>query len=493
YYLAQQAGGLTDAQFEDNAFQSNRERNWFQVKWLLYNVKLSHKFSEKTNFTFNAFGLNSERNALGYRGNFRLPQSNPVLDSDEFFNGQYDFRDLILGSYNNYGFETRLLSRYNMFNNESTFLIGAKYYNASNTESQGAGSRGINPDFNLVETNDYISSDFELPNENIALFGETILKFSEKFSVTPGFRFEYIKTQSNGEYTRINRDAAGNPIASNTFTDNRINDRNLFLLGIGASYKPNTSIEFYGNISQNYRSVTFSDIRTVNPSFLVDENISDERGQTIDIGVRGKWSKYLNYDLSAFGLFYNDRIGVILENEGPDKGDRLRTNIGDALIFGIESLVEWNVLSTFDIDDSNYKLTVFNNLSLITSEYTSTISRFGVEGNDVEFVPQVNLKNGLKFGYKNLLANVQFSYLSEQFSDASNAVEPDESGTRGKIPAYSILDVSLSYSFKSLKLETGINNLLDETYFTRRATGYPGPGIIPSAPRNWYVTLQVKI
>ena len=42
------------------------------------------------------------------------------------------------------------------------------------------------------------------------------------------------------------------------------------------------------------------------------------------------------------------------------------------------------------------------------------------------------------------------------------------------------------------KLEAGVNNLLNEKYFTRRATGYPGPGIIPSSPRNWYLTLQMK-
>ena len=55
------------------------------------------------------------------------------------------------------------------------------------------------------------------------------------------------------------------------------------------------------------------------------------------------------------------------------------------------------------------------------------------------------------------------------------------------------MDVALSYTYKRFKLETGINNVLDETYFTRRATGYPGPGIIPSAPRNFYATLQIKL
>jgi Fe(3+) dicitrate transport protein len=44
-----------------------------------------------------------------------------------------------------------------------------------------------------------------------------------------------------------------------------------------------------------------------------------------------------------------------------------------------------------------------------------------------------------------------------------------------------------------LKVETGINNILDKRYFTRRATGYPGPGIIPSVPRSVYLTVQLKI
>ena len=37
-----------------------------------------------------------------------------------------------------------------------------------------------------------------------------------------------------------------------------------------------------------------------------------------------------------------------------------------------------------------------------------------------------------------------------------------------------------------------INNVLDEYYFTNRATGYPGPGIIPSPTRNFYVTFEYK-
>ena len=43
-----------------------------------------------------------------------------------------------------------------------------------------------------------------------------------------------------------------------------------------------------------------------------------------------------------------------------------------------------------------------------------------------------------------------------------------------------------------ITFEIGVNNLLNEIYFTRRATGYPGPGIIPSPNRNFYLTTQIK-
>jgi Fe(3+) dicitrate transport protein len=128
----------------------------------------------------------------------------------------------------------------------------------------------------------------------------------------------------------------------------------------------------------------------------------------------------------------------------------------------------------------------------LSSEYTRSQEN-GVEGNKVEFIPEFNFKTGIKLGYKNFLASVQYSYLSEQFTDATNAVDGNLSGVIGVIPSYDIVDFSTSYTYKRFKLEAGINNVLDNAYFTRRATGYPGPGIIPSPDRNYYMTLEIKI
>jgi Fe(3+) dicitrate transport protein len=477
-YLAQQGGGLNDRLFEEDPYQSIRARNWFEVDWLLYNLKLSHEISELTHFTFNLFGLNAKRSAVGFRSN-RADQ----IDA----NGE---RDLIVSDFNNIGFEARLLSEYKFLNKDATFLIGTKFYNAENQEEQGPGSDGSDADFSF-RNEEFPGYPFQyqsdLPNTNLALFGENIFYITDKLSITPGFRFEYIKTGSDAVFTRFNFDGAGNVIDEEIREEDLSLERSFILLGTGLSYKSNSSLEFYGNISENYRSVTFSDINVGNPAFNVDEGITDEKGFTSDLGVRGNVQNILSYDANLFLLSYQDRIGLITGERG---ATLRRTNIGDAIIYGFESLFDFNFKKIFSLNN-DYSLNYFVNFSYITSEYTNSIES-GVEGRSVEFVPDVNLKTGIRFAYKNLSSSLQYSYLGEQFTDATNAPTGDVTGVLGPIPAYDILDLSLAYRYKNFKLETGVNNLLDETYFTRRATGYPGPGIIPSAPRNFYATLEIK-
>ena len=135
--------------------------------------------------------------------------------------------------------------------------------------------------------------EFTFPNRNLAFFGENIFNLTGRFSITPGFRFEYINTQSEGTYKNIFLDRAGNVLESKTLPDNRNLERSFVLLGMGSSYDFNGGIEVYANFSQNYRSVTFNDIRVINPVFQVDPNITDEEGFTADIGLRGRWRKLL--------------------------------------------------------------------------------------------------------------------------------------------------------------------------------------------------------
>ena len=122
--------------------------------------------------------------------------------------------------------------------------------------------------------------------------------------------------------------------------------------------------------------------------------------------------------------------------------------------------------------------------------YTTTQSVYN--GKFVEYVPANIFRAGLTYDCGKFGFTWQYSYTGDQFSDASNAVS-SPSGIYGIVPAYGVMDLSANYEWKRVGLMAGVNNLANTKYFTRRAEGYPGPGIIPADPRNVYVTLQVRL
>lgn len=493
-YLAQQAGGLTDLQFYQDPYQSNRTRNWFAVNWNLAAIKCHHQFSPMAEWHTQVYGLHASREAVGFRTN-RVSQIDDVSSP----------RDLLIGTFQNVGVESKFLQRYLFKGVDAAFLVGGKYYQSYNTAVQGPGSANNDADFTLHTTEfpHYPrQSSFSFPNQNVALFTENVFWLHPKLSITPGVRFEYIHTQSRGQFSSFDFDLAGNAIRQAEFEDNRSVGRSRWLAGIGLSYKPHMQTEWFANVSQNYRSVTFNDIRVINPSLQIDPHIRDENGFTADMGTRGMLRSWLSYDVSLFAILYRDRIGEVLRTEQRLNAEgimretgrivRYRGNIGTALISGLESKCIVDIMRLAQAKDAHWQWKVFANSALTKGEYIDAEIP-GVEGNQLEYVPLLNVKAGSEWSYKKWQMLLQYTYLSKQFTDATNAPQrrnDNQSGIVGAIPAYQVVDLAVHYSHESVRLETGIDNLLNAAYFTRRATGYPGPGIIPSAPRTYYCTLQ---
>ncbi len=489
YYLAKQPGGLTDNEFLTDPRQSKRERNWFKVNWNLMSLQLNHSFSSTLRLNSRIFGLVAGREALGNLGRIDRPD-------DATQN-----RDFLSDAFRNFGNETRLIWNYKVGNQYSALLIGGRVYKGFTVRRQGTGPAGTEADFRYLSPERLEGSDFDLPSFNTAAFVENIFTFSEKLSVTPGLRLEHIRTGAAGYYRDIRTDLAGNVIYDSTVYEDKSNERTFLFGGIGLSFKPTERVEFYGNFSQNYRAINFNDIRVNNPSLTVDENLSDERGYNVDLGARGVWGQLLSYDVSGFYLGYNNRIGTVLRTE-PDprfnnlvnRTFRYRTNIADAGIVGLESLVELNLNRLFAPMQDRWQLAFFNNLALIRSRYLRS-GEPGIEGNQVELVPGLSYRTGLTFKSGPLQLSVQYTYLAQQFSDASNADSnpPVPTAVEGIIPAYFVADFSARYVLKKFYFESGVNNLTNNMYFTRRAAGYPGPGIIPSDGRSFYLSIGINL
>ena len=479
-YLAQQPGGLTDQMFKENPRQTNRARNWFKVNWNLVAFHLDHKINASSELNLRLFGLYANRYSLGFRPN----RVATIDDNSE--------RDLIKGDFTNWGAEARYLKRYSFVKSPSVLLVGARLYHGNNHSTQGLGSSGSGPDFGYVTADEYITYDYRFPNRNASFFVENIFYVSDKFSITPGLRYEHILTKGSGYYGTMYKDLAGNIIEVNRTNEDRELGRRFLLGGIGISYRPTPFIDIYSNISQNYRSITFSDMRIANPSSMIDPELDDEKGYSFDLGIRSDQTTLINYDVSIFYLNYNNRIGEVQFYDDQNRVMRMRSNIGQAIIQGLEAYGEADLIGLAYPQQDVWTGVLFNNIAFIHSKYHSS-ELPGVVGKAVEFVPKINLKSGLRVGYKKIKASLQYMYLSSQFTDATNSSEGGVSAVTGIIPSYTVMDLSLSYQHKKWRLEGSINNVADRMYFTRRATGYPGPGILPSDGRSYFLTLQWKI
>jgi Fe(3+) dicitrate transport protein len=309
----------------------------------------------------------------------------------------------------------------------------------------------------------------------------------------PGFRVEHIGNTANG---RVN--LTGN---TEVKVGNENRRRQFILPGIGAEYHIGMT-EIYANYSQSYRPALFSDL-TANPTTdIIDQNLEDAKGYNIDLGYRGRIKDYLFFDVSGYILQYNNRIGLIAQQRLDGGFYNFRTNVGDSKSMGVEALVEFSPTKVWFKNSKYGHLTIYTSIAYIQARYEDfrIVSRQGnnlVETNlkskRVENAPENIIRTGLTYTKKGLTITTQYSYVSEAFSDANNTLTPTTNGVNGLIPSYNLVDLSGTYKFnEKLFLKSGINNLFGEKYFTRRASGYPGPGLIVAEPRNFFVTVGVK-
>ncbi len=185
-------------------------------------------------------------------------------------------------------------------------------------------------------------------------------------------------------------------------------------------------------------------------------------------------------------MAYNNRIGTILIDPASGGPYTLRTNVANSVHKGLESYVEFNLLKYLD-QHSKRGLSIFNSLALIDAKYTSG----EYKGKRVETAAKYINRVGITYNDRKLSGTLQMSNVGDAYGDATNArFSPDP--VAGYIPAYSVFDVSVTYRIKRYSLKTGMNNIADKKYFTLRTDEYPGPGIIPSIGRSFYLGIAAK-
>ncbi len=472
---SQQAGGLIDSQIQQDAKESSRSRNWFDIEWTTPALMLNYNLNENTRWNTKLFATIGNRNSLGFL------QPITIKDSINISTGEYNNRTIQKDTYRNFGIESRFITDYSIGKIKNTFSAGIRLYTGiTHRLADGKGTTGTEYEPTVIGS---YSRDIEFKSNNTALFIENIFRISNKLLVIPGIRYEWLAGAASG---RNGFTSGGSPIILQQI--NR--SRDFILAGIGAEYHVSDKTEIYTNISQAYRPIQFANLQAPPTTDVIDNNLKDAKGYNFDIGYRGKVRDILQFDISAYYLQYSDRIGAITITGSPSY--RLITNVGNSVSKGIESYIEFNA-GKLNSKKKNTDLIIFSSYGLTNAKYSSNHKDAATKGKKVENAPQHIFRGGITTGYKSFLLTGQISYVSETFSDANNTLGATTNAQNGMIPSYTIMDITATYKFlKSYNLKAGINNLLDTRYFTRRAGGYPGPGALPADGRTFFISIGAK-
>ena len=115
------------------------------------------------------------------------------------------------------------------------------------------------------------------------------------------------------------------------------------------------------------------------------------------------------------------------------------------------------------------------------------------KGRYVEYAPTSINRLGASLAIRKFSTTFLISSTAKSYGDADNSTTPSADAIAGVIPAYTVMDWSSTIKIKNFNLKAGVNNLSDARYFTKRTDEYPGPGIIPSIGRSFYVGFGVKL
>ncbi len=467
----QMPGGLTDSMFEANPRSSFRGRNWLRSPWNIIAAYANYTISPQTSLSVKSSLLFSNR-ALVWRNE---DGGAGALDKIDPVTGQYVHREVENENMHNTTTEIRLLHHYKSGKMDNIVSGGLRYAYAW-FKRQGGGEGTTGTDFNLSVNGEY-EYDLDFTTTNIAPFIENIFRVNNHFTITPGFRLEYLRSKGKG-YKEDN----GTKIITN---ENK--GRYIPLAGVGMEYKTSPNTNIYANISQSYRPIDYSQLTGFGITSKIDPNLKDANGFNADLGYRGTIKNYLNFDIGLFYLAYNQRIGTVLINPGTANEYTLRTNVANSVHKGLESYIEFNLLKYLN-SNSKKGFSIFNSFSLIDAKYTN--GEF--KDNRVEAAANYINRVGLTYTDRKLSGTLQMNNVGDAYGDATN-VKQSADPVAGYIPAYTVFDVSATYRISRYSLKAGINNISDKAYFTRRTDEYPGPGIIPSIGRSFYVCIATKL
>lgn len=305
-----------------------------------------------------------------------------------------------------------------------THKIGAAF-DVAHESSLGKSGLGID----LSSTNIQSNNLGERSRDMVNLFAEhRFFLWNSKLDVTPGLVMNYVSDFGERVFP-----------------------------GVDAGWRINHIVKSYLNWGKTFRVPTFTDLFYSDPSTEGNADLVAEEAETVELGIRINQKR----SMASFALFSRTSSNLIDYVKSSEEQRFKANNIQELQTRGVE--VEYQYFKNSSAQLPVDFRVAYAYLSQRLSDDAAAFSRYSIDN---------DLRHHLV-----LSAAAEWTKTSSMFT----SVKWVERAT-GR--SYTVVDLTLSKTFNDLKLNMGLNNLLNQSYWETSLISMPG--------RNLFFALQYR-
>lgn len=471
-------GGLSQADYDADPFQSRRPFDDFHGRRTDYVLKYSH-VDDRRSFEVQSY----------YSDSFRGSHIETITQGA---NGSYTHQlNAYPRNYHVFAIEPRYSQLFDWGQVTHEIGVGYRYTREAMHERTLRNNKFVS---NLPYT-PYDSFPYDGPyvlsgnntgsNEAHAVYVDDTIN-AGNWTITPGIRYERIDSEWQAH--------PGKTVVVKGPTE-RQKSYSKPLPALNVIYHVTDALRLYANAETSFGSLQYFQIGQKDSTNQFAAGLKPETARTYEIGTRYD-TKAWGGEVTLFRINFDHELQLVGKLPGvPDSYDGW-TTLGATTHKGVESAAHVD-LGAFS--DALQGFTLWG-----TATYTHAFYRHGsFEGRDLPFYSRRTANLGLRYGVAAWTFNLDAFSQSRQHSPGSPSfdparpteyvTEPSPEGDLGDIPGWTTWNARAEYAFgpslSNLRLGAGVKNLADKRYFTRSTDN--NDGIYVGMPRTWFVQASV--
>ncbi|PBI99464.1 TonB-dependent receptor [Pseudomonas sp. ACN5] len=461
---ADMPGGLTQAQYDADPFQSVRDYDSFSGRRKDVSFKWARQIDDRTQAEVLTYYTDSFRGSTIASRDLKTLNSYPR-------------------SYYTFGIEPRVSHVFDVGPTTQEVSVGYRYLKEAMHEEASRVALVNNEPVVRPGADGHVYQDRTGGTEANSVYVDNKIDVGN-WTVTPGIRFEHISTDW---HDRPVLDTAGKPVPEKK----RSIESNEPLPALSVMYHMSEAWKLFANYETSFGALQYFQLGQGGIGDEPANGLQPEKAKTYEIGTRYNDDVW-GGEVTLFYIDFDDELQYISNDVG-------WTNLGATKHQGIETSVHYDLAA---LDPRLDGLTANAGFTYTRATYEGEIP--GFKGRDLPFYSRQVATAGLRYDINRWTWNLDAFAQSKQRSPGTGVnadgsfngnyiTEGSADGQFGDIPGYVTWNVRSGYDFgpqvSNLKLGAGVKNIFDKQYFTRSSDN--NSGMYVGAPRTFFVQASV--